>query len=86
MCLYRFTSPMTVPLDSVLPRSRTIIFLSFSLVSILLFRAYVLTRRYWKIGQITILHELPKLGKPRQGGRLIDGTVVIAGGRYVAYL
>ncbi|KZT32359.1 hypothetical protein SISSUDRAFT_1133201 [Sistotremastrum suecicum HHB10207 ss-3] len=86
MCLYRFTSPMTVPLDSVLPRSRTIIFLSFSLVSILLFRAYVLTRRYWKIGQITILHELPKLGKPRQGGRLIDGTVVIAGGSIAGLL
>lgn len=36
-----------------------------------------------QIAETTVLNELDGLGKTRVGGNRIEGTVVIAGGRYV---
>ncbi|KZS95628.1 hypothetical protein SISNIDRAFT_483852 [Sistotremastrum niveocremeum HHB9708] len=77
---------MAVPLEPMLPRPRILLSLFIAAVFVLLFRAYVFRRRHWKTGQITILHELADLGKAGQGGRLIDGTVVIAGGSLAGLL
>lgn len=45
-------------------------------------RPFLKSRRDRIVEKLTALNDLPGLGKPRKEGKRIDGTAIIAGGRY----
>lgn len=82
LCPYNIFPTATMIMDDFLPLSGPLVNIAKAAISLILVLAFgKALREYVLIPKLTVVKDLPHLGKPRTDGRL-PGTVVICGGRY----